>query len=199
MKQVWLCACLLLAPAAPLFGQAAEFGITGGYSGLSNEFLGTIPTGQIRGVGISLTDGWRLGFRVTLNNWRFFGHEFGYTYSRTQLRYETTPPVEQGMAIHQGIYNFLAYATPEGAVFRPFVTGGGHFSNFTPPGTSATSGGGDLKFGYNYGAGVKVRISHIFAIRFDIRQYVTPKPFDLADRSGMLRQLEVSAGFALVL
>src|SRR5262245_45537474 len=199
MKHFWLCVCALIAPASPLFGQAAEFGVFGGYSGISSEFLGTISGASLGGTGISLADGWKFGFRGALNNGRHFGHEFGYAYNRTQLRYGTVPPVEQGMAIHQGLYNFLAYATPEGSLIRPFATGGGHFNNYTPPGTSAASGGGDLKFGYNYGAGVKVRITPIFAIRFDLRQYVTPKPFDLPDKSGMLRQLELSAGFALIL
>ena len=46
------------------------------------------------------------------------------------------------MAIHQGGYNFLLYATPEGTRIRPFATGGVVFANYVPPGASATSGGG---------------------------------------------------------
>jgi hypothetical protein len=46
------------------------------------------------------------------------------------------------MAIHQGFYNYLVYATKEGFRVRPFATGGGHFSNFVPPGVSVTQGGG---------------------------------------------------------
>src|SRR5947209_13622212 len=42
----------------------------------------------------------------------------------------------------------------------------------------STSGGGSTKFGYNYGAGVKVRVLEIFGVRVDYRQYATPKPFD---------------------
>jgi Outer membrane protein beta-barrel domain len=190
---------LALVVVPTLMAQSAEFGIHGGQSRLSESSIGDIPQAGGAPIRITLTDGFRLGFRVTLNNWRFFGHEFGYAYNRTQLRFETTPPQEQGMAIHQGFYNFLVYATPEGSTIRPFATGGGHFSNFTPPGTSATSGGGDLKFGVNYGGGIKVRVAPMFAIRFDLRQYLTPKPFELQNQSGMLKQLEISAGFALVL
>lgn len=188
----------LVAAAGVLCAQNAEFGVTGGMSNLGSSTLadfvqspGSVP------IKISLTDGFRLGFRVTLNNWRFLGHEFGYAYNRSQLRIDTG---EQGMAIHQGLYNFLAYATPEGSTVRPFAAGGGHFSNFTPPGTSAAQGGGDLKFGVNYGGGIKVRVSPMFAIRFDIREYITKKPsFDVLNVSGALRQLEISAGFSLVL
>lgn len=185
---------LVVVPSA--LAQNAEFAVSGGQSRLSNKSLG-----QFQGTGLSLQDGFRLGFRVTLNNWRFLGHEFGYAYNRSKLRFETTPPEDQGMAIHQGFYNFLVYATPEGSTVRPFATGGGHFNNYVPPGSSATSGGGDVKFGINYGGGIKVRVGPMFAIRLDLRQYLTKKPnFGGAlQPSGMLKQLEVSAGFALVL
>ena len=80
------------------------------------------------------------------------------------------------MAIHQGFYNMLVYATPEGSRFRPFATGGGHFSNFVPP-CSAQYGQGSNKFGVNYGGGLKVRVSDKFLVRADYRQYLTGKPF----------------------
>jgi opacity protein-like surface antigen len=101
------------------------------------------------------------------------------------------------MAIHQGGYNILAYALPEGSPVRPFVTGGAHFNNYVPPGASVSSGGGSTKFGINYGGGVKVRVSPMFLIRADVRQYNTPKPdFFIDEPSGWLRQTEVSAGFS---
>jgi opacity protein-like surface antigen len=177
--------------------QSAEFAVIGGVSRLNNSNIGTLV--DANGVSnYSLGDGWRIGFRMTLNNWRFFGHEFGYGYNRSQLRTSTQ---EQGMAIHQGLYTFLAYATPEGSKVRPFAAGGAHFNTYTPPGTSVTSGGGSTKFGFNYGGGVKVRITDIFAIRFDVRQYQNGKPFGevLQNRRGLLGQLEVSLGFGLVI
>lgn len=175
--------------AVPVFSQVAEFGIGGGVSRLQGKDLGS---------GYSLDDGWRLNFRLTLNNWAFFGHEFGYAYNRTKLLLEGLDA--GGMAIHQGFYNFLAYATPEGSRVRPFVTGGGHFSNFVPPGASATSGQGNNKFGVNYGGGLKVRASEKFLVRMDFRQYLTGKPFgDFFPVTGKLRQNEISVGFAFVL
>ena len=103
------------------------------------------------------------------------------------------------MAIHQGFYNFLLYATPEGSRVRPFVTGGGHFSNFVPPGASATQGSGDNKIGFNYGAGVKVRITPTWLFRVDYRDYNTGTPFDLPGAEGRLRQTEISAGVSFTL
>lgn len=176
---VWLCA------SAAVFGQAAEFTVHGGVSRLSDKDIGS---------GYSLDDGWRAGGRVTLNTGVITGHEFGYAYNRTTLFADGQE--FGGMAIHQGFYNFLLYAIPEGAPVRPFVTGGGHFSNFVPPGTSATQGGGDNKFGFNYGGGVKVRLGSKYLMRVDFRQYNNGKPFDLG-ASGRLRQNEISVGFGI--
>jgi opacity protein-like surface antigen len=144
---------------------------------------------------VKLENGFRFSFRMTLNNDAFFGHEVQYAYSRSQLNISGS---EQGMAIHQGGYNFLLYATREGTRIRPFATGGVMFANYVPPGSSAASGGGDNKFGFNYGGGVKVRVSSLFGLRFDLRQYTTPKPFNLDLREGWLRQTEVSAGFGVM-
>lgn len=159
---------LTLALSSSGYGQAAEFWFGGGQSLISNGGIGTTDSS---GVGtkddVKLTDGFRIQFRLALNTRAFFGHEVGYAYNRTQLRFETqNPPVEQGMAIHQGFYNFLVYATKEGSRVRPFGTGGVHFSNFVPPGTSATQGGGQTKFGINYGAGIKVKLTSLFKTGF---------------------------------
>jgi hypothetical protein len=189
---------LLILATGLAMSQSAEFSVTGGVSRLNNAQIGGIVD-QFGSAGFSLADGWRIGFRTTVNNWRFFGHEFGYGYNRTQLRDDSTGE-ETGMAIHQGFYNFLAYATPDGSVVRPFAAAGAHFNNYTPPGASVTSGGGSSKIGFNYGGGVKVRVSPIFAIRFDVRQYKNAKPFEfLQNRKGLIGQLEVSLGFGLVI
>lgn len=177
-------------------GQVAEIGVYGGANRHSNNEIGTLTVDPTESSQVTLDDGWKFGFRVTFNNARFFGHELGYGYNRTQLNIEGE---QQGMAIHQGFYNFLVYGTPEGSRIRPFATGGVHFANYTPPGSSATYGQGDTKFGINYGGGIKARISQLFLIRFDVRRFSTPKPFDLPNANGWLNQLEVSAGFSLAL
>lgn len=179
---------LLAASAAFCHGQVAEFGLGGGVNRLSSKDLGS---------GYALDDGWRLIFRLTLNNWRFFGNEFGYAYNRTRLNFFGQDA--GGMAIHQGFYHFLAYATPEGTRVRPFFSGGGHFSNFVPPGASATQGQGDNKFGVNYGGGIKTRVSERFLFRVDVRQWLQGKPFDLPGATGKLKINEISAGLSFVL
>jgi opacity protein-like surface antigen len=190
-----LAVMLFLACASSAWGQLFEVWFNGGESLLSNKGLGTLSASGGSKNDVTLEDGFRFSFRMTLNNESHFGHEVQYAYSRTKLNISGA---EQGMAIHQGGYNFLIYATPEGTRVRPFATGGVMFANYVPPGSSATSGGGDNKFGFNYGGGVKVRVTSLFGLRFDVRQSTTPKPFDLPLREGWLRQTEISAGFGVI-
>jgi len=194
-----LAVVLFLACAGSAWGQLFEVWFNGGQSLLSNKGLGSDLPASAGGLkdDFALEDGFRFSFRMDLNNESHFGHEVQYAYSRTKLDEPGSPPL--GMAIHQGGYNFLLYATNEGTRIRPFATGGVMFANYVPPGSSATSGGGDNKFGVNYGGGVKVRLTSLFGVRVDVRQYTTPKPFSLPYlRQGWLRQSEVSAGFGVM-
>lgn len=178
------------------FGQAAEFWVGGGTSKLTNNGIGSFDVTGTKDD-VQLKGGFRLNFRLALNTRALMGHEVGYAYNRTQL--SVAGSADQGMAIHQGFYNFLVYATKEGSRVRPFATGGVHFSNYVPPGSSVSQGGGTTKFGVNYGAGIKFRLTSLFGIRFDYRQYLTGKPFDLPLVSGKLRQNEISASFGMLL
>ncbi|MCX6621764.1 MAG: outer membrane beta-barrel protein [Acidobacteria bacterium] len=189
MRQIKHCLfTLALLSGAAAYGQVAEFTAHGGVARLSGADLGS---------GYSLDSGFRMGFRITLNNWRFFGHEFGYAYNRSTLMLGGQS--QGGMAIHQGFYDFLGYAAPEGSKIRPFVAGGVHFNNYTPPGSSASYGQGSNKFGINYGGGVKARVSEKFEVRFDVRQYANGKPFGIPGGSGWIKMNEISMGFGLVL
>ncbi|HLH44381.1 MAG TPA: outer membrane beta-barrel protein [Bryobacteraceae bacterium] len=201
-------AVFLLAGSATVWAQSADLWFSAGESLLSTN-LGADPalcttsaTCQSlgdNGKDLQFTNGFRFAFRFGFNYKSHFGGEVGYAYSRTQLKYnDVTPAFEQGMAIHQGTLNALAYATREEARFRPFVTGGVGFANYVPPGSSATYGGGSTKLGFNYGAGVKMKITGFWGARLDVRQYVTPIPFGLALASGWVHQTEVSAGVGVL-
>lgn len=148
-------------------------------------------------INLKLKDAFRIGARLTLNTSRYFGHEFGYMYSRTHVSEESTGEIlETPVPSHTVFYDFLAYALPEGSTVRPFVTGGGHFSTYYPPGASVYYGNGVTKFGLNYGGGVKVRISPILALRFDLREYRNPKPFAPSGQ-GWIRTIEASGGVGI--
>lgn len=189
---------LVLASAGALFAQNFEVSFSGGQNLLQNANLGSAsPSGPANDY--SLADGFRFGFRMTVNSLNKSGHEFGYGYSRTQLQSGGSSAGQQGMAIHNGFYDFLVYGTREGARIRPFAAGGGQFSNFVPPGSSATQGGGSTKVGLNYGGGVKIKVASSWLVRLDLRQYISGKPFGLYNASGMLRQTEISAGVGFTL
>src|SRR5690349_9168512 len=118
-----LAAVVLSAASSAAFAQTAEFTISGGNNNVTNNDIGS---------GYSLTNGYQIAFRLTLNTGRWIGHEGGYAYNRTHLHLNGEDT--GGMAIHQGFYDFLFYLTPEGSMVRPFACGGAQFANFVPPG-----------------------------------------------------------------
>jgi len=195
---------LFLTCAGSSYGQLFEAWFNGGQSLLSSRNLGsTVPaTSGGSADDFQFSDsGFRFSFRIAFNGDGHFGHEVQYAYSRTHLLCTPCVPQDQGgMAIHQGGYNFLVYATPEGTRVRPFATGGVLFANYVPPGSSATSGGGQTKYGFSYGGGVKIKVTQLFGFRFDVRQATTPKPdfgAILFERQGWLRMNEISAGIGV--
>jgi hypothetical protein len=188
---------LVIVPflAASAFAQVAEISVGGGASKFGGGSPGTL---DLTGTGpeIEVDGGFRLDIKLALNPYRFFGHEIGYAYSRStyKLPAEVSIPEQPAVAQEVGVnmhtfgYNFVVHATPEGSVVRPFVTGGGQFSSFFPPGASVYYGNQITKFGFNYGFGLKVRVTSIWGLRFDVRQYSSGHPFDFPNADGLLRQ-----------
>lgn len=181
--------------------QSFEASVSGGVSIMKNNAIGTdtFSSGATSSSQIRLTDGFRLAFRMGINPYNHLGFELGYAYNRTKLHLDGPPVSETGFGIHQGFVDALYHFTPEKSRVRPFVAGGIQFSNFVPPGSSAQYGGGENKFGVNYGAGVKVRVKENWQVRFDFRQFETGKPFSLPGASGRLLQNEVSVGIGYVM
>jgi len=182
--RLFLLPLFILLPAMAS-AQSFEGAISGGVSRLGNGDLGS---------GYSLDNGFRLAFRATINPYNYLGYEFGYAYNRTTLN-QAGFTGGQGMAIHQGFADVVAHATPQETRIRPFVAGGINFSNFVPPGQTAQYGQGQTKFGVNYGAGVKLRVTGPWHVRFDLRQFNTGVPFGLG-RGGRFIQTELSAGIS---
>ncbi len=196
MKRLPIALLLMLAASATAFGQLGEIWVSGGGASTRNNSLGSIEITPGSAVDLTYHTGFRLEARLTLNNESHFGHEFGYAYTKGNV--DAGSVNYFGMSTHQGMYNFLLYGTSEGAPIRPFATGGVHFSSFYPPGASPLSGNGVTKFGFNYGGGVKVRISPMYSVRFDVRDYWQGKPDFGINPEGQLKILVVSAGFGLV-
>jgi len=196
MRRSVMAVLLLAGSAISAFAQLGEISVSGGYSHFRNNSLGSFVDTAGNVTNVTAESNFRIGFRFTINSWRFMGHEIGYAYNHGSLK-ETagSASVSYGMPVHQGMYNFLVYATPEGAPIRPFATGGVQFSTFYPPGSCVFCGNGTTKFGFNYGAGLKFRITSTFLGRLDVRDYATGKPDFGTSPQGWLHQLEVSAGF----
>jgi hypothetical protein len=184
-------AVTVLAASAAAYGQVGEISVSGGGAKFGGGSPGVAdPTTNTE---VKVNGGFRFDIRLTLNSYRFFGHEFGYGYSRSTYKV----PDDVSVPMHQGYYDFLVYATPEGAKIRPFAAGGAQFASFFPPGTSAYYGNQITKFGINYGGGIKVRVSPLLGIRFDVRQYNTGHPFEFPGRSGRLLQTAITGGVSI--
>ena len=188
----WAAVAVFFAGTGLASAQVGEFSLSGGVSRFGNTSLGTNVDSAGNATNITINNGFRLAFRFTLNTYKFMGHEFGYAYNRSGVNLGTGGTVP--MNIQQGFYDFLVYATPEGARIRPFAAGGAQFSSFFPPGTSIYYGNQETKFGVNYGGGIKMRVTPIIGLRFDVREYSSGKPFKFTGESGWMNQLEASVG-----
>jgi opacity protein-like surface antigen len=196
MRRAAIATILWMLGTVPVFGQGAEIGLTVGWGNFTNSTIGTSQEFADEPSAYTVDDGVRIGSRMDLNTGSFIGHEFSYAWQRSNLK--ISGQSFGSMSIHNIYYNFLLHATPEGSAVRPFITGGAGVSVFNPPGVSSFSGYGDNKFGYNYGAGLKFKVTDSYGLRLDVRDHVTGKPFDLPDNSGRLHNLEISAGFSLL-
>ncbi len=207
MKHLLSCVVLLVALALPAWPQSAELGISAGYGSLGEKAISVTEIAATASrETYSLSNGVRIGARMGFNTRRFIGHEASYAYQHARLDVLASSPEATEMAdlgairAHHFYYNGLLHAAPTGFPVRPFVTGGGGFSSFFLPGISSLSGGGDTKFGYNYGGGVKLNFFQ-YGIRFDVRNHVTGKPFGryLPNVDGKLNNTEFSVTFYVLL
>ena len=131
----WLALLIFCSCASSLaFAQSAEISVSGGVSRFNGDYA---TAGGGDNTPIKFTNGFRLVFRFTWNQGKFFSHEVGYGYARSHLHYQSNPVQDiAAVSLHQGLYNFLINATPEGSRVRPFATGGVHFTSFYPPASS---------------------------------------------------------------
>jgi hypothetical protein len=193
--RLWPVVFLLCGGAAVSSAQVGEISLNFGWAIMKDNILGI--GADLSGTQYTIDNGFNLAARMTLNTKKYVGHEFGYSYSRTKLGASTVSGTPE-LSTHQGFYDFLLYALPEGSRIRPFAAGGAQFTTFVPPGASAAYGQGTTKYGGNFGGGVKLKVNSMFLLRLDARDYVTTKPFNLINQSGALHQIEVTAGLGLM-
>jgi len=195
LMRSWAIAVFFCAGAGLMPAQVAELSVSGGVSRFGKASLGSNVDQAGNTTNTTVKDGFRLAVRFALNTYRFAGHEFGYAYNHSGVDLGTGSTIP--MSIQQGFYNFLVYATPEGSRIRPFGAGGVQFTSFFPPGASVYYGNQVTKFGFNYGGGIKARLTSTIAARADFRQYNTGKPFNFPNQHGRLNQTEISVGLGI--
>jgi opacity protein-like surface antigen len=186
-------AILSLAPMA--LAQTWEVGASVGASILTNDGLGQISVPVLNGRS-SMENGFRIGFRGTYNPNSFLGHEFSYSYNDSGISFDVANAVRDA-SIHQFAYNVLIYPMPRSSPIRPFVTGGAHINRYSSFSDIADLSSGTTKAGFNWGGGVKWKVLPLVLLRFDFRQYLNGKPYNIPDTSGLLHQNEVSLGISL--
>jgi opacity protein-like surface antigen len=205
-----LLAVALGACSSVAFAQSFEACFGGGQSRFPSKSadIGTETSDPASGT-YKMKDGFRINLRMALNTGRFFGHEFGYAYSHTALEApaittttgsitSTVPAQNISLPSHQGFYDFLLYAIPEGKIIRPFAAGGVQFTAFSQPGSQYTNNR-ETKYGINYGGGIKVKVKENWGFRLDVRQYNMGKPFQLPNASGRLLMWEFSGSVSFLL
>jgi opacity protein-like surface antigen len=214
MRKLLVIAGLAMAMAGSAGAEGIEFWAMFGQTLMNNGGLGSnlCAAGELcLGASpndVSLADGFHFGFRGGFNTGEHLGYEMGYMYNRTKLQFNNPTAVaeagltgtqtSEGMAYHQVAFNALYYFTGTDSRFRPFGTAGLGFTNYAQPGSSAAYGGGTTELGFNYGGGVKIRLTPRFGVRVDVRQSTTPKPFGFPMASGWLRENEFSVGFGVL-
>lgn len=153
--------------------------------------------------------GW--GARLTWNTPGYYGHELGFNYHRARLtatvRTTTdgntvTSVLQDRVVIRQVYYNFLMYMMPRGERWRPYIAVGAHGIEYGAPGFENWPTGKSRHYGFNYGAGIKLRLLPRALLRLDVRDYVGGKPYDLeredvTKMGGLLRVMEASAGISI--
>lgn len=187
------------APAAPAPGRwepaLFEIGLHGGSLSYPSRALDTVafsfeaaPNAGRVGFGLAnlLGPGWAAGGSVTLNNYRWFSNELGFTRQRGKYRLGTFPLAganapafaEQasGLLARQFHYNLLAHARPREARLRPYFAAGSVLQLVHLTGAPLRRADGPFRYGlknigmiraaYNFGSAPPLDGGGIFQFAF---------------------------------
>ncbi len=176
---------LLLFVAVPCcFAQDWAVGLAGGYSAYQDT---TIKNGNGQTAKAGFGPRFAAGAVLTENLYEHVGGELRYTFldgdSELKSNGQEVNMDAQSQAVH---YDFLFYATPRRARFRPFAAAGAGIKRYDGTGVvyafqplsdfALLSRGHQVEPLLSFGGGVKVSLSDHWVLRFDFRDYATPFP-----------------------
>jgi hypothetical protein len=156
------------------------------------------------------------GLRLTRNTKGYYGFEA--TYLRSKARFDsklvpidgsstTTIPETGTISIDQIFLNGVSYFMPNGERFRPYVTAGFNVQLYGTPPLPDWPFGRAKSLGFNYGGGLKIKLTKALLFRVDVRDIWGTSPYGLQYASdptnqsirspGFFRQFEGTIGFGI--
>lgn len=151
------------------------------------------------------------GAWIAANTKGYYGHELSYLLSRVSLKstlrntvdgHTVTTVAEDRIAVHMAAYNFLVYFMPRGERWRPFVTGGLQAYEYQGPKIPNWPSGKRRHYGANWGGGIKLALFPHALMRFDLRDYIGGRPYNLTfandvSKGSFVHQIEGTVGFGI--
>jgi opacity protein-like surface antigen len=184
-------AIVLAASTTMLQAQGIDLFLQGGGSALFDKNYPTTTQGPF---GTSYAPGGQFSAGAEARLGSILGLEGAYWWGQNNLRVTqlgTSPGIQTTYGIrHQQVSGDLLLHLPL-PIIHPYVAGGLEYVRFSPyghtqvnlPGFTAsgsTSGGPFLsssnKFGFNYGAGIELKVLPLVGFRVDARDFVTGSP-----------------------
>lgn len=177
----WIVVCFLLTHSAVLQAQKVELGPYGGGSFFSSGFFRSNSPTPNTGVSYNFVNGGVLGFRVRENLAEHFGLEQSFTFlGNNNAQF---PGALLGTRLRQFYVNGNLIGYDNESRVRPYFSGGIGVSMFSPtdeakrqtlPTRSAI--GSSNEFAYNFGGGLKFKLTDRFGLDFSLRNFVHKTP-----------------------
>ena len=199
-KSYWLAGiALMLMTSTTSFGQGLRLNVYGSGSFIQKANRSFIVDGD--NFQTDFENGSKFGVRGTIDLGNSLAVEGGYAFGRNTFRLTDLDeiPVEQRaypVELHEWSANIKYYFTSTESMVRPFVTGGGGISVFSPTDEARSAALGtdfindpvaldsSQQPTLNFGGGIEGRLNRWLGLRFDVRDHIMEVPrFGLSETS----------------
>jgi opacity protein-like surface antigen len=207
-------AAMLGASTTLVYGQGIDAFLQGGGSAFFDK---NYPTSTSGPLGTSYAPGGQFSAGIEARLGSILGLEGAYWWGQNNLRISqlgTSPGIQTSYGIHHQQVSADVLLHVPFPIIKPYVAGGIDYVRFSPYGnthvtlpgftSSFSSTGGPFlsssnKLGFNYGAGIELKVLPIVGFRVDARDFVTGSPsFGLPGNfNAKANDLEYSVGIVL--